>query len=180
MRLTVLGLGYLGATHAACMAELGHEVLGVEVDRDRLTKLTKGELPFYEPGLAELLGKHIDSGDCRSRIPTNMPPIGATSFSSLSGHHRRWAKNSADLSQVEAVVDSLVPWLKHDAVIFGKSTVPVGTAQALASRAADLAKGVLVEIAWNPEFLREGHAIADTLHPIAWCWDGPLRAPPRR
>ena len=165
MRLTVLGLGYLGATHAACMAELGHEVLGVEVDRDRLTKLTKGELPFYEPGLAELLGKHIDSGRLQVTDSYEHAADWGDVFFVAVGTPPKVGENSADLSQVEAVVDSLVPWLKHDAVIFGKSTVPVGTAQALASRAADLAKGVLVEIAWNPEFLREGHAIADTLHP---------------
>ncbi len=165
MRLTILGLGYLGATHAACMAELGHDVLGVEVDRDRLTKLTRGEVPFYEPGLSELLGKHIGSGGLQVTDSYERAADWADVFFIAVGTPPKMGENSADLSQVEAVIDDLVPLLKRDALILGKSTVPVGTAQTLAGRAKDLAKDVLVEIAWNPEFLREGHAIDDTLHP---------------
>lgn len=165
MRLTVLGLGYLGATHAACMAELGHEVLGVEIDRDRLAKLAQGQLPFYEPGLPELLGKHI--GSARLQVTGSYERAadwGDVHFIAV-GTPPKLGENGADLSQVEAVIDGLVPLLKRDVVIFGKSTVPVGTAQALACRAQCLANDVQVEIAWNPEFLREGHAIADTLAP---------------
>ena len=165
MRLTVLGLGYLGATHAACMAELGHEVLGVEVDADRLTKLTQGQLPFYEPHLSELLDKHLSSGGLRLTDSYECAAEWGDVFFIAVGTPQKAGENSADLTHVEAVIDRLVPLLTRDAVIFGKSTVPVGTAQMLASRSGDLAKDVLVEIAWNPEFLREGHAIADTLHP---------------
>jgi UDPglucose 6-dehydrogenase len=165
MRLTVFGLGYLGATHAGCMAELGHDVLGVEVDRDKLTKLTQGQVPFYEPGLSELLGKHIRSGRLQVTDSYERAADWSDVFFIAVGTPPNEGEASADLSQVEAVIDGLVPLLKHDAVIFGKSTVPVGTAQALTSRAAELANDVLTEIAWNPEFLREGHAIVDTLRP---------------
>jgi UDPglucose 6-dehydrogenase len=165
MRLTVLGLGYLGATHAACMAELGHEVLGVEVDQDKVTKLAQGALPFYEPGLFELWGRHIGSARLQVTDSYEHAADWGDAFFVAVGTPPKMGENGADLSQVEAVIDDLVPLLKRDAVIFGKSTVPVGTAQSLARRAEGLAKDVLVEIAWNPEFLREGHAIEDTLHP---------------
>jgi UDPglucose 6-dehydrogenase len=165
MRLTVFGLGYLGGTHAACMAELGHEVLGVEIDRDRLAKLTQGQVPFYEPGLSELLGIHISSGQLQITDSYERAADWGDVFFIAVGTPSNLGEDSTDLSQVESVIDSLVPLLKRDAVIFGKSTVPVGTAQTLTCRADELTKDVLVEIAWNPEFLREGHAINDTLHP---------------
>jgi UDPglucose 6-dehydrogenase len=167
MRLTVFGLGYLGVTHAACMAELGHEVLGVEADPGRLAKLRLGELPFYEPGLPDLLGKHIRSG----RLQVTDSYEEAADWSDCSfitvGTPPKSGEHSADLTQVETVIDRLVPLLTRDALIIGKSTVPVGTTQTLMRRANGLAKDndVRVEIAWNPEFLREGHAIKDTLHP---------------
>jgi UDPglucose 6-dehydrogenase len=165
MRLTVLGLGYLGATHAACMAELGHEVLGVEVDPERLTKLRHGQLPFYEPGLSEAVATHLNSGALRLTDSYEDAADWGDAFFIAVGTPQKTGENSADLSYVEAVIDRLAPLLTRDAVIFGKSTVPVGTAQMLARRAAELANDVRVEIAWNPEFLREGHAIVDTLHP---------------
>ena len=141
MRLTVLGLGYLGATHAACMAELGHDVLGVEVDRDRLAKLTKGEVPFYEPGLSELLGKHIAAGRLQVTDSYERAADWGDVFFIAAGTPPKMGENSADLRQVDSVVDSLVPLLKRDAVIFGKSTVPVGTSQALTRRVEELAEG---------------------------------------
>jgi UDPglucose 6-dehydrogenase len=165
MRLAVFGMGYLGATHAACMAELGHHVLGVEVDPDRLAKLKKGEVPFYEPTLCETLHKHIDSGRLEVTDSYEEAAGWGDVFFVAVGTPQKKGEYSADLSQVDAVIDQLVPLLQNDAVIFGKSTVPVGTAQRLAERANDVAKDITVEIAWNPEFLREGHAIEDTLHP---------------
>ena len=165
MRLTVLGMGYLGATHAACMAELGHEVLGVEVHADKLARLAKGEVPFYEPGLTELLRKHIESG--RLKVTASYPEAAdwGDVFFIAVGTPQKKGEYGADLRYVDAVIDELVPLLTRDAVIFGKSTVPVGTAQRLAERADELAKDITVEIAWNAEFLREGFAIEDTLHP---------------
>jgi UDPglucose 6-dehydrogenase len=165
MRLTVLGLGYLGATHAACMAELGHSVLGLEVDKNKFAKLASGEVPFYEPGLSELLNRHLDSGQLQLTDSYERAADWADVFFIAVGTPPRAGENSADLSQVNSVVERLIPLLKRDALLVGKSTVPVGTAQALASRAQELARAVQVEVAWNPEFLREGHAIVDTLHP---------------
>ncbi len=158
-------MGYLGATHAACMAELGHEVLGVEVHADKLARLAKGEVPFYEPGLTELLRKHIESG--RLKVTASYPEAAdwGDVFFIAVGTPQKKGGYGADLRYVDAVIDELVPLLTRDAVIFGKSTVPVGTAQRLAERADELAKDITVEIAWNAEFLREGFAIEDTLHP---------------
>lgn len=166
MRMVVLGLGYLGATHAACMAELGHEVLGVEVDPQKREILSRGEVPFYEPGLPELLKKHIDNG----RLRVSGSYSDAADFADLYfiavGTPQKKGDYSADMTYVDSAIDELVPLLTRDALILGKSTVPVGTAARLQARADDLAKdGVRIEIAWNPEFLREGFAVQDTLHP---------------
>ncbi|MEE3851352.1 UDP-glucose/GDP-mannose dehydrogenase family protein [Gordonia sp. LSe1-13] len=165
MRMVVLGLGYLGATHAACMAELGHEVLGIEVVADKRELLAKGEVPFYEPGLPELLERHITSGQLRVSGSYSEAAEFADVFFVAVGTPQKKGEYSADLKYVDAAIDELVPLLSRDAVIFGKSTVPVGTAQRLSERAHALADEVDVEIAWNPEFLREGYAIKDTLHP---------------
>ena len=166
MRCTVIGTGYLGATHAAGMAELGHEVLGVDVDPGKIAKLTAGEVPFYEPGLAKMLRDNIDAG--RLRFTTDYDE--AAAFADLHflgvGTPQKKGEYGADLRHVHSVVQELVPRLTRSAVIAGKSTVPVGTAAELAQQAKALApSGVDVEIAWNPEFLREGHAVSDTLRP---------------
>ena len=165
MKLVVLGLGYLGATHAACMAELGHGVLGVEVVPEKRELLAAGKVPFYEPGLPELLKKHIDSGQLRVTGSYDEAADFADVFFIAVGTPQKKGEYSADLQYVDAAVDQLVPLLTRDAIILGKSTVPVGTAARLAERADELAKDISVEIAWNPEFLREGFAVNDTLHP---------------
>lgn len=165
MRVVVLGLGYLGATHAACMAELGHEVLGVEVVPEKRDRLARGEVPFYEPDLPDLLKKHIDSGALRVTGSYEEAADFADVFFVAVGTPQKKGEYSADLRYVDAAVDELVPALTRDALILGKSTVPVGTAQRLSDRVGELAKDIEVEIAWNPEFLREGYAVGDTLHP---------------
>ncbi|MDF3284672.1 UDP-glucose/GDP-mannose dehydrogenase family protein [Gordonia sp. N1V] len=165
MRMVVLGLGYLGATHAACMAELGHEVLGVEVVPEKRESLARGEVPFYEPELPELLKKHIDSGRLRVTGSYAEAADFADVFFVAVGTPQKKGEYSADLRYVDAAVEELVPLLTRDALILGKSTVPVGTAQRLSERADELAKDLEVEIAWNPEFLREGYAVKDTLNP---------------
>lgn len=165
MKMVVLGLGYLGATHAACMAELGHEVLGVEVDPEKREQLAAGHVPFYEPGLPELLKRHIESGQMRVSGSYSEAADFADIFFIAVGTPQKKGEYSADLSYVDAAIEELVPLLTRDAIIVGKSTVPVGTAKRLSERADELAKDVYVEVAWNPEFLREGFAIADTLHP---------------
>lgn len=165
MRMVVLGLGYLGATHAACMAELGHDVLGVEVVPEKRARLAAGEVHFYEPGLPELLKRNIDSGRLRISGSYGEAADFADVFFIAVGTPQKKGEYSADLQYVDGALEELVPLLTRDAVILGKSTVPVGTAQRLADRADELAKDVNIEIAWNPEFLREGFAIEDTLHP---------------
>lgn len=166
MRCTVFGTGYLGATHAAGMAELGHEVVGVDVDPGKVAKLASGEIPFYEPGLRKVLRDNLDAG----RLQFTTDYDAAVDFADVHflgvGTPQKKGEYGADLRHVHAVVDELVPRLKRSAVIVGKSTVPVGTAADLSERARLLAPpGVSVEIAWNPEFLREGFAVQDTLHP---------------
>jgi len=165
-RLSVFGTGYLGATHAAGMAELGHEVLGIDVDVSKVERLSRGEVPFFEPGLPELLRKHVESG--RLRFTTDAAE--AAAFADIHfigvGTPQRKGGYAADMRFVDSVIDTLAPLLTRPAVIFGKSTVPVGTAARLAARVRELAPvGDAAELAWNPEFLREGFAVEDTLRP---------------
>ena len=164
--MTVLGTGYLGATHAACMAELGHDVLGVDVDASKIAKLQAGEVPFYEPGLEELLQRNIAAG----RLHFTDSYADAVAWADVHfvsvGTPQKKGELAADISAVEGVIEALAPLLTEPAVIFGKSTVPVGTASGLGVRARELAPtGDGVDVAWNPEFLREGFAVQDTLHP---------------
>lgn len=165
MRLTVFGLGYLGLTHAVCMAELGHEVLGVEVDPNRIDKLQRGEVPFYEPGLSDLLEKHLGSGKLTITADYAVAAEWGELYFIAVGTPQKKGESAADLRYVEAVIDNLAPLVGRDVVVLGKSTVPVGTCAKLIERATSLTHGVAIEIAWNPEFLREGYAIQDTLRP---------------
>ncbi|NKX87547.1 UDP-glucose dehydrogenase family protein [Nocardia coubleae] len=164
MRCTVFGTGYLGATHAACMAELGHDVVGVDVDPGKVAKLADGVVPFYEPGLDEVLQRNLAAG--RLRFTTDYEDAAAHADVHFLGvgTPQKKGEYGADLKYVHAVVDTLVPMLERPAMIVGKSTVPVGTAAALGARARALTD-VDVEVAWNPEFLREGFAVQDTLRP---------------
>jgi len=165
VRLTVFGLGYLGLTHAVCMAELGHEVLGVETDPKRIAKLQSGEVPFYEPGVADLLRKHLDTGMLTITSDYAVAAEWSELYFIAVGTPQKKGESAADLRYVNAVIDTLAPLLRRDVVILGKSTVPVGTCANLIARATELADGVTIEIAWNPEFLREGYAVQDTIHP---------------
>ncbi|MEV0682712.1 UDP-glucose/GDP-mannose dehydrogenase family protein [Nocardia sp. NPDC050378] len=164
MRCTVFGTGYLGATHAACMAELGHDVVGVDVDPGKVAKLADGVVPFYEPGLDEVLQRNLAAG--RLRFTTDYEDAAAHADVHFLGvgTPQKKGEYGADLKYVHAVVDTLAPMLERPAMIVGKSTVPVGTAAALGIRARALTD-VDVEVAWNPEFLREGFAVHDTLRP---------------
>ncbi|MCW2600264.1 MAG: putative UDP-glucose 6-dehydrogenase [Frankiales bacterium] len=164
-RLTVIGTGYLGATHAVCMAELGFEVLGLDVEEAKVTSLQSGQVPFYEPGLPELLQKNLDSG--RLRFTTSYEEVGA--FGDVHflcvGTPQKKGEYAADMTYVDASFRSLVPHLRDGALVVGKSTVPAGTAERLADELARTATAKDVELAWNPEFLREGFAVEDTLTP---------------
>ncbi|PSK29090.1 UDP-glucose/GDP-mannose dehydrogenase family protein [Nocardia seriolae] len=165
LRISVIGTGYLGATHAAGMAELGFEVLGVDNNPAKAAALSAGQVPFHEPGLPELLAGHVAGG--RLRFGTSL--IEAAEFADvhfLCVGTPPGVNGAADLSQLYSALDGLVPHLTRNCLIVGKSTVPVGTAEALTARIAELApEGISVDLAWNPEFLREGHAVFDTLNP---------------
>ncbi len=166
MRCTVFGTGYLGATHAVGMAELGHDVIGVDIDPGKIAKLAGGDIPFYEPGLRKLLTDNLSAGRLRFTTDYDMAADFADVHFLGVGTPQKKGEYGADLRHVYAVIDSLVPRLTRGSVLIGKSTVPVGTAAELGQRAAALApRGVDVEVAWNPEFLREGYAVHDTLHP---------------
>jgi UDPglucose 6-dehydrogenase len=163
LRLTVLGSGYLGITHAAAMASLGFGVLGVDTDPGRVDRLNRGELPIYEPGLGQLLRSGLAAG--RLRFTTSYPE--AAAFGDVhficTGTPQQPGSDAADLSQVNSCVAALAPLLERPCLVAGKSTVPVGTARRLAAELAAAHPGA--ELAWNPEFLREGSAVADTLAP---------------
>ncbi len=166
LRISVIGTGYLGATHAACMAELGFEVLGVDSDQEKIELLSRGLAPFAEPGLEDLLTRHTASG--RLRFSTDLAE--AARFADVHfvcvGTPQTREGLAADLTAVHAVVSGLAEHVARDCLIVGKSTVPVGTAAALADEVARRApSAVRASVAWNPEFLREGHGVQDTLHP---------------
>ncbi len=160
----MIGTGYLGATHAVCMAELGFEVLGLDVLPEKVAALQSGTVPFYEPGLQELLQNNLDSG--RLRFTTSYEEVGA--FGDVHfvcvGTPQKMGEYAADLTYVDAAFASLLPHVKAGSLLVGKSTVPAGTAARLAVLAASR-RGTDVEVAWNPEFLREGFAVQDTLRP---------------
>ncbi|WKK21550.1 UDP-glucose/GDP-mannose dehydrogenase family protein [Streptomyces olivoreticuli] len=171
LKITVIGTGYLGATHAAAMAELGFEVLGLDVVPEKIETLGRGKVPMYEPGLEELLRKHvagIEGSTGRLRFTTSWEEVGEfgdVHFICVNTPQKH-GEYACDMSYVEAAVSSLAPVLHRPALVVGKSTVPVGSAARLAGLLADLAPaGADVELAWNPEFLREGFAVQDTLHP---------------
>jgi UDPglucose 6-dehydrogenase len=165
-RLTVLGTGYLGATHAVCMAELGYDVLGIDADETKVKSLAAGEVPFYEPGLQELLQKNLQTG--RLNFTTSYDEIaefGDIHFLCV-GTPQKHGEYAADLTYVHGCLDDLLPRLTRACTIAGKSTVPVGTAELVAERITNEAPAAAdVELVWNPEFLREGFAVEDTLHP---------------
>jgi UDPglucose 6-dehydrogenase len=162
MRISVVGCGYLGAVHAASMVELGHEVVGVDVDERKVTALSSGRPPFHEPGFAHLLERTLASG--RLQFSTDVAEAaGAQVHFVCVGTPQRRGEYAADLRYVQAAIEELLQVLEPGDLVVGKSTVPVGTAAGLAGLVTEKVPGALV--AWNPEFLREGFAVADTLHP---------------
>ncbi|WBU38477.1 UDP-glucose dehydrogenase family protein [Homoserinibacter sp. YIM 151385] len=165
-RVSVIGTGYLGATHAAAMAELGFEVVGADPDERKVAAFQAGRIPFHEPGLEELAARQLDSGRLRFTSSTAEAAGLADVHFICVGTPQRLTSHAANLDYVEAAVSELARNLTHDALIVGKSTVPVGTAARLRELVAALApEGIRAELIWNPEFLREGRAVADTLHP---------------
>ncbi|MCD9144592.1 UDP-glucose dehydrogenase family protein [Streptomyces albireticuli] len=170
-RITVIGTGYLGATHAAAMAELGFEVLGLDVVPEKIEMLGRGKVPMYEPGLEELLRRHvagIEGSTGRLRFTTSWEEVGEfgdVHFVCVNTPQKH-GEYACDMTYVDAAFSSLAAVLRRPALVVGKSTVPVGSAARLAGLLRELSPaGDEVELAWNPEFLREGFAVRDTLHP---------------
>ena len=161
-KLSVIGCGYLGATHAACMSSLGFTVIGVDTDPAKVEMLSRGELPFYEPGLDTLLAQEIKSG--RLTFTTDFSAVADADIHFVCvGTPQVKDGLAADLTYVKSAVSEIAPFLKEGALVVGKSTVPVGTAQSLRDQLAQSAPQA--DLAWNPEFLREGFAVEDTLTP---------------
>ena len=162
LKVSVIGTGYLGATHAACMSSLGFEVIGVDVDAAKIELLTTGRVPFYEPDLEELLQREIASG--RLTFTTDFKAIADVDVHFICvGTPQQADSLAADLKYVDAALDAVAAICKPGALVVGKSTVPVGTAARLRERLLKINPGA--DLAWNPEFLREGFAVEDTLHP---------------
>ncbi|GHG45405.1 putative UDP-glucose 6-dehydrogenase (UdgA) [Flavimobilis marinus] len=162
MRISVFGCGYLGAVHAACMAHLGHDVVGIDVDESKVRALSAGVAPFFEPNLDTIVRSGRESG----RLTFSADPAaaaGAQVHFVAVGTPQRRGEDAADLTYVHAVLDALLPHLRPGDLVVGKSTVPVGTAAHLAQRIIEAGTGAV--LAWNPEFLREGYAVEDTLTP---------------
>lgn len=158
----MIGCGYLGAVHAAAMVELGHDVVGVDIDAAKVALLAAGRAPFFEPGLPAVLRRGIESG--RLSFSTDYAVAASAEVHFISvGTPQRKGENGADLSFVEAALDALTPHLRPGSLVAGKSTVPVGTAQFLADRMHHTQPEAI--LAWNPEFLREGFAVQDTISP---------------
>ena len=165
-RITVVGVGYLGATHAVCMAKLGFEVLGVDVDEGKIAELGSGRVPFFEPGLQEQLSEMLQTGRLSFTNDFDLAAdFGDVHFICV-GTPQADGSHAADLTYVEAAFETLATRISRKALLVGKSTVPVGTADRLTSMVAERSPIAReLELAWNPEFLREGFAVEDTLHP---------------
>ncbi|MWB98849.1 UDP-glucose dehydrogenase family protein [Agromyces seonyuensis] len=162
MRISVIGCGYLGAVHAASMAELGHDVVGIDVDARKIELLASGRAPFFEPGLPEILTSAIEAG--RLRFSTDMADAADAEVHFIGvGTPQQLGSSAADLTYVDAAFRSLAAVAAPGSLIVGKSTVPVGTAARLAAELDELGTGA--RLAWNPEFLREGFAVKDTIEP---------------
>ncbi|MCU1698733.1 MAG: ywqF 1 [Mycobacterium sp.] len=163
MRISVIGTGYLGAVHAACMSSLGHEVVGYDTDSAKVESLSRGISPFFEPELEELLESALATGQLRFTGSAEEAIRGAALHFICVGTPQESGSDAADLRFVDSAVQTVIDFADCEGLIVGMSTVPVGTARRLAETLGD--DGPRLELAWNPEFLREGKAVPDTLHP---------------
>ncbi len=165
MRMSVIGTGYLGAVHAACMAHIGHEVVAYDTDAAKIAALATGKSPFYEPGFDELLTEVLGTGRLRFTQSVAEAVSGASVHFVCVGTPQSSGSDAANVAYVDSAFRSVAVNADVDGLIVGKSTVPVGTAQRLAAEVAATSSPHRLEVAWNPEFLREGKAIEDTLQP---------------
>ena len=162
LKLSVIGTGYLGATHAACMASLGFDVIGFDIETSKIDLLSKGKVPFYEPDLEDLLAEQIKSGRLTFTNSINDLANADVHFICV-GTPQVKDGNAADLTYVDSALEAIAKIVKPGGLVVGKSTVPVGTATRLRNRLLEL--NPKADLAWNPEFLREGFAVEDTLRP---------------
>ncbi|MFM9142344.1 MAG: UDP-glucose dehydrogenase family protein [Actinomycetota bacterium] len=162
MKISVIGTGYLGVTHSAALSSLGFEVIGIDIDKEKISSLKSGLVPFFEPGLQELVENELKSGRLLFTDDFSQASDCEIHFICV-GTPQRKDSLAADLQYVDSAIEMIGPVAKPNSLIVGKSTVPVGTAERLAKRLSELNPNV--ELAWNPEFLREGFAIEDTLRP---------------
>ena len=173
MRIGVIGLGYLGVTNAVAMAKLGHEVIGIESNREKLNLLSSGKVPFFEPGLQQALNEVTKSGSLSFQEKHDRSSASCQLHFLCVGTPQEIGSYAADTSYVFAAAEELARIVSEDTIVVGKSTVPVGTAEVLRGRMSELA-GFDVKVAWNPEFLREGTALEDSLNPdriVVGSWD---------
>ncbi|MGV8857756.1 UDP-glucose dehydrogenase family protein [Rhodoglobus sp.] len=160
MKISVIGCGYLGAVHASSLAKLGHDVMGIDIDQAKVDLLASAQAPFYEPGLPELLGETLATGKLAFTTDLSRANGARVHFIAV-GTPQQEDSNAVDLTAVESAFDAIIAHLSPGDVVVGKSTVPVGTAERLAARV----EAVGAHLAWNPEFLREGYAVKDTISP---------------
>ncbi|MDQ0644027.1 UDP-glucose dehydrogenase family protein [Microbacterium murale] len=166
LRISVIGTGYLGATHAAAMAELGFDVIGVDMDPSKIAALERGEVPFFEPGLPSLISRHVATGKLSFTTDLKAAVQASDVHFICVGTPQHPSSHAADLRFVDTATRAVAASLGHDGLIVGKSTVPVGTAARLREIVSEAAPAAVhAELVWNPEFLREGMAVEDTLHP---------------
>lgn len=170
MRISVIGCGYLGAVHAACMAKLGHNVVGIDLDTNKINELSQSSAPFYEPGLEELLLEVQDTS--RLSFTSDISQAAGCDVHFICvGTPQKKGENGADMTYVDAALRALLPHVGPNDIVVGKSTVPVGTAARLTKILS--AQEETAHLVWNQEFLREGHAVADTLQPDRFVYGVP-------
>jgi UDPglucose 6-dehydrogenase len=165
MKITVIGLGYLGATHAVAMAKVGHQVIGIEPNQQKIDSLVQGKAGFFEPGLDEELAKQIAAGRIEFKLSHDESSREADVHFICVGTPQTPGSMAADTRYLESAIRDVAPYLRSDALVVGKSTVPVGTAVKLTAQLAQATGFDQPNLAWNPEFLREGTALEDSLNP---------------
>jgi len=165
MKITVIGLGYLGATHAVAMAKVGHQVIGIEPNQQKIDSLVQGKAGFFEPGLDEELAKQIAGGRIEFKLAHDESSRDADIHFICVGTPQTSGSMAADTRYLESAIRDVAPYLRSDALVVGKSTVPVGTAVKLTAQLAQATAFDQPNLAWNPEFLREGTALEDSLNP---------------
>ena len=165
MRIAIIGTGYVGLVSGVCFSDFGHEVVCVDKASDKIARLRDGEAPIYEPGLENLMAKNVDAGRLSFTTDLAEGVSGADAVFIAVGTPTRRGDGHADLSYVYAAAREIAAALTAPAVVVVKSTVPVGTNRAVGRIVSEARPDLAIEIASNPEFLREGAAIEDFMRP---------------